>query len=729
MKNHYRRLICISLILVTIVCTFAVSVAKTEPWSAYQKFIPEDTPVVKRHLRGAWISTVVNLDWPSADTRKIENPAERISKSKEELVDILDSAVDMNLNAVFFQVSPEGDAFYKSDIVPWSRYLTGTFGKDPGFDPLEFAVEEAHKRNLEIHAWFNPYRVSMNTTDSTISSLKIEKSVYKEHPGWIKTATNRFVVDPGIPEARQWVINRVMEVVENYDVDGVHFDDYFYYEQYEGELKDQDTYNKYNKGQFSNIGDFRRNNTYLLVKELSQKIRGTKPSVKFGISPSGIWGNKSDGHSDGSNTNSSFTNYDKCFADTKKWVEEELIDYIAPQVYFTFANTRAPYGEIGSWWADVCRGKNVHLYIGQAFYKINDDSDQYFKGENAVPELTRQLKFNAVKPEIMGTVMFRFMNFRDSGKQQAVKAIKNDLWSQKALIPVMPWKGGSAPNTPTLGKLDTLSKRVEISWTDNDPDTAYYAIYRFNTGEKADTTSDNSAYKLIATVRKNSQGEQKFVDYEVENADSVYYVVTALDRLHNESEGLAISTNQSKHFPDVGMKYSWAVDAIDMLYKEGVVKGDENGMFNPGVNTKRADFTIMIIRALNLEADFEDNFDDVKQDAYYYEAVGIAKALGIVKGDGRNFNPNSNITREDMMVIVVNALRIAGAKIDKADEQFLENYSDAKSISSYAREGVAILTKEGVVNGFDGKINPKNLATRAEIAVVIAKLLTNIEYV
>ncbi|GAE90610.1 S-layer homology domain-containing protein [Acetivibrio straminisolvens] len=279
----------------------------------------------------------------------------------------------------------------------------------------------------------------------------------------------------------------------------------------------------------------------------------------------------------------------------------------------------------------------------------------------------------------------------------------------------MPWKGGSSPDTPILGKLNTLSNGVEISWTDNDPDTAYYAIYRFNTGEKMDITSDNSAYKLIATVRKNSQGVQKFVDYGVLNADSVYYVVTALDRLHNESEGLAISTNQSKYFPDVGMKYSWAVDAIDMLYNEGVVKGDENGMFNPGVNTKRADFTIMIIKALNLEADFEENFADVKKDAYYYEAVGVAKALGIVKGDGRNFNPNANITREDMMVIVVNALNAAAAKIDKADEQFLENYSDANSISSYAKEAVAILTKAGVVNGFDGKIHPKSLATRLKL--------------
>ncbi len=728
MKSCLRRFVSVVLLFIVIIGTSTFNEAQSEPWKAYEKFIPAETPIIKRHLRGAWISTVVNLDWPSTDTVKIANSEERIKKSKEELIEILDKAVELKFNAIFFQVSPEGDALYKSKIVPWSRYLTGTFGKDPGFDPLAFAIEEAHKRNLEIHAWFNPYRVSMNTNSSTVSSLNIEKSVYKEHPEWIKKSMNRFVVDPGIPEARKLVIDRVMEVVENYDVDGVHFDDYFYYEEYEGELKDQDTFNKYNNGKFKNLGDFRRNNTYLLIKELSEKIRSAKPWVKFGVSPAGIWANKKDGHPDGSNTNSSFTNYDKSFADTKKWVEEEIIDYIAPQIYFTFANPRAPYGELASWWSNVCKGKNVHLYIGQAFYKTNDDTDEYFKGSNAVPELSRQLKFNMAKPEIMGTIMFRFKNFEDSGKQQAVGAIKNNLWTTNSLVPVMPWKGGSAPDTPTLGKLESLSKGVKLTWTDNDPDTAYFAVYRFNLGEKTDIVSDESALRLLTTIRKNRSGVQEFVDYEISNADSVYYVVTALDRLHNESEGLAVSTNQSEYFPDVGMKYSWAVDAIDMLYEKGVIKGDENGMYNPGVNTKRGDFTIMIVKALGFEAEFTDNFADVKSGSYYYDAIGIARELGIVKGDGNNFNPDANITREDMMVIVVNALNKAGAKIEKADPKYLDNYSDAKNISNYAKEAVALLTAKGIVNGFDGRINPKGMATRAEIAVVFANVLNKIEF-
>jgi len=165
--------------------------AVANPWDPYLNFLPAETPVVKRELRGTWISTVANLDWPSGDVKKITNEVERIKKSKEELITILDTVVSMNMNAVFFQVSPEADAFYKSDIVPWSRYLTGTFGKDPGFDPLAFAIEEAHKRNLEFHAWFNPYRVSVDMKDSTKSSLNIKKSVYKEHPEWIKTSMSR----------------------------------------------------------------------------------------------------------------------------------------------------------------------------------------------------------------------------------------------------------------------------------------------------------------------------------------------------------------------------------------------------------------------------------------------------------------------------------------------------------------------------------------------------------
>ncbi len=718
----------ITLVVIFLLTALPINaLASVMPWDSYSRFIPSETPTAKRHLRGMWISTVINLDWPSAETRKIANDSERIRKSKAELTEILDKAVGMNLNAVFFQVSPEGDAFYKSNVVPWSRYLTGTFGKDPGFDPLAFAIEEAHKRNLEFHAWFNPYRVSMNTSDSTIASLNIPRSVYKEHPQWIKTSSDRFVVDPGIPEARNWVMDRVMEVVRSYDVDGVHFDDYFYYEKFEGELKDQSTFNKYNNGQFSNIGDWRRNNTYLLVSELSKRIRAAKSWVKFGISPSAVWGNKKDGHPDGSNTNSSFTNFNRCFADTKKWVEEELVDYIAPQVYFSYANSYVPYGEIASWWSNVCSGKKVSLYIGQALYKVNDDSDQYFKGENAVQEFARQLKFNISKPQITGSIMFRAKNFNDINKQQVVNAVRNDLWSAKALVPLMPWKGGKAPSSPVQGMVDVVSNGTRVSWADNSANTTYYAIYRFNKGEIIDINSDSSAKKLIGTVRKSSSSRHEFIDIQTSNPDNVFYVITSLDRLHNESTGLKISRNLSQYFPDVGIEYSWAAGSIDKLHEIGVVKGDTLGRFNPGQNTKRGDFILMVVRALNLNAHFDENFTDVRESSYYYDAIGTARALGIAKGYGNYFNPNGNITREDMMVIMVRALEISGVKLERAGEDYLERYNDASLISGYARESVAALTKAGLIHGSGGGVNPKQMATRAEIAVVLYRILDSID--
>lgn len=702
------------------------SFASSNPWDQYKNYIPTETPIIKRHLRGGWISTTINLDWPSAATSKIQNDKERIQKTKEELIAILDKSVEMNMNAIFFQVSPEGDAFYKSDFVPWSRYLTGTFGKDPGFDPLAFAIEEAHKRNLELHAWFNPYRVSMYTNEATVQSLNIEKSVYKEHPEWIRTAKDRFVVDPGIPEARKWVKNRVMEVVKNYDVDGIHFDDYFYYEDFVGQLEDQDTFMKYNSGRFSNIGDWRRNNTYLLVKELSSEIRAVKPWVKFGISPAGVWGNKKDGHPEGSNTSAGLPNYDRSFADTKKWVEEEIIDYIAPQVYFTFSNSSAPYGEVASWWADVVRGKNVHLYIGQALYKVNDNADPYFIGENAVEEFIRQLKFNTMKPEIMGSIMFRFRNFTDSNKQQVIAMMKNNLWAKKALVPTMPWKGGYAPLRPTQGRIEAVSNGVKISWVDKDVNTAYYAIYRLDKGSKIDISSDGGAAQLIATVRKSDKAIQEFIDRGNNKIDGVTYAVTALDRLHHESQELLISKDQSIYFNDVNYQYGWAIKAIDTLYENNIVSGLGNGKFAPGNNVTRADFLIMVMKAYGIKTDEEikDNFSDAGN-KYYAKYLGTAKRLGLVAGVGNNlYLPEAPITRQDMLVILHSVLEELG-KLPEAKEvsKPYNAFSDWRDVSDYAVKAMKGFIESGIVKGDGTNLRPKATSTRAETAQVLYNLL------
>lgn len=694
-------------------------------WDPYAQYIPSYTPIAKRHLRGAWISTVVNLDWPSSAAKSISDPTLRVQKSKDELIRLLDKAAAQNMNAVFLQVRSASDALYKSDLVPWSRYLTGTFGKDPSFDPLQFAIDEAHKRNLELHAWFNPYRVSMDTSDATKASLNIPKSVYYEHPDWIKTAANRFVVDPGIPEARKWVEDCVMEVVNKYDIDGVHFDDYFYYENYANEMGDDTTFQKYNNGQFTKKADWRRNNTYLLVKELSAKISAAKKWVKFGISPSAIWRNKKDDPA-GSNTYSSYTNYDACYADTKKWVDEELIDYICPQIYFTYANTLAPYGELVTWWSSVVNGKNVQLYVGQALYRINEGNstnDKDFSVDNGVPEITRQIKQNTTQPDVSGSVMFRMNHFFQTPMQAVASAIKNDLWSTKALVPVMPWKGGKAPAIPSNGYVGAYINGTLVTWHDSDPTTKYYAIYRYSSSETVNISSKVSAQKLIATVRKTSSGLQQFTDIARTSPNGVVYVVTALDRLHNESAGLKIAY-KSKYFNDVGQNISWAIDPIDLLYEKNIISGDGKGNFLPSNNTIRGDFMLMLVKTLDIQADFNTNFTDVPKSSYYFNAIGVCKALGITTGTGNNlFLPKSYISRQDMMVQVYKAMKVSGKTFIEADSTELNKFNDAEIVSGYAKQAVATLVKNGYVSGSNNQISPRSLTTRAEIAAILSKLL------
>lgn len=716
MKKYISAILFATILLFS---TALQTLAAETPYDAYSSYLPRKAPANKREFRSVWISTVLNLDWPSAQAAAITNERERIQTCKEELITLLDKAVEMNMNAVFLQVSPEADAFYRSDIVPWSRYLTGTFGKDPGFDPLQFAIDEAHRRNLELHAWFNPYRVTVSTGTSLIQTLKIDKSVYREHPAWIKTAASRYMVDPGIPNAREWVINRVMEVVRNYDVDGVHFDDYFYYESSSSKLKDQKTYETYNKGQFSNIGDWRRNNTYLLVKDLSEKIRTEKPHIKFGISPSGVWGNKSE-HPEGSNTSSSYTNYETAFADTKKWVDEELIDYIAPQIYYTFANPRASFGEVTRWWADVVKGKNVQLYIGQALYKINDDSDNWFKGANAVRELVNQSKMIASHGEISGSILFRVKNLYDDKKQQAIKNLMEEVWNTKTLVPVMSWKGGEAPQKPAPGTITSVSQGLRITWSNTDPNTTYFAIYRFKQGEEPNIDDTRS---LIATVRKGSGEMQEYIDTAGGKPKDVYYVVTALDRLHHESEGAVIDATVSAFFYDIGPEYAWAKASIDLMHERSIIQGDGNGFFYPAEKTKRGDFVLMLNRAFGLTGEVEDNFEDVSETAYYYEGIGIAKKFGVLQESNNLFYPDSFITREEIMVMLTRALAAAGNTVEPTGESILSQYQDFEMISGYARPAAAFLVKTGILKGSNNKIAPKEYATRAEIIVILHRAM------
>ncbi|MEN5298651.1 glycoside hydrolase family 10 protein [Brucella sp. TWI559] len=385
-------------------------------------------------FHASWVATVLNLDWPSKASTQIENDSERVKRQKQELVRMFDEASQHGINAVIFQVSPAADAFYKSEYLPWSSYLTGTLGKDPGFDPLRFAIAEAHKRGIELHAWLNPYRVSMDVRPATQKELKNASSdspasVYKTKPEWVGISAERYVLDPGIPAVRQWVTNITAEVVQKYDVDGIQFDDYFYYETQGSPLKDDKTYKRFGT-KFSNKYDWRRYNTYALVQEISDRIKAIKPHVRFGISPGGVWRNQLDDPR-GSPTRAGKTNYDGDFADTRAWVKDGLIDYIAPQVYWSSGQKDVPYGPIVRWWADTVRGTKTDLYIGMALYRAGSASrsePEWLSG-NGVDEIRRQLELNTALPEVKGSILFR-QGFLSDPKLKRVSDYLKKNWGQ-----------------------------------------------------------------------------------------------------------------------------------------------------------------------------------------------------------------------------------------------------------------------------------------------------------
>ncbi|MGP1924511.1 MAG: glycoside hydrolase family 10 protein [Arsenophonus sp. NEOnobi-MAG3] len=381
-------------------------------------------------VRGVWLPTVSRLDWPSLLSVNLDSEKIRIEVQKKELTDKLDNLVKLGINTIFFQVKPDGTGLYRSYILPWSDVLTGVIGKDPGYDPLAFIIDEAHKRNLKIHAWLNPYRISMDMNQETITSLQkplssLPTSVYVLHKDWIRTAYDRFVLDPGLPEVRNWITSIVVELVKNYNIDGIQFDDYFYYETPSSKLNDDATFQRYGQG-FLDKGSWRRNNTLLLIREVSSTIHSLKSTIEFGISPGGVWRNISDDPR-GSNTKAAEPTYDRAYADTRLWIKEGLLDYIAPQIYWPFAREIVKYDVIAKWWADLVRSTNTKLYIGMALYKVGVPSqvepDWFLDG--GVPELKRQLDLNDELPEIKGVILFREGLIQFPQTEEAVKYLRS----------------------------------------------------------------------------------------------------------------------------------------------------------------------------------------------------------------------------------------------------------------------------------------------------------------
>jgi uncharacterized lipoprotein YddW (UPF0748 family) len=388
-----------------------------------------DKPAGNQPVRGVWLTTVSRLDWPPVSTVNISNPSTRASLQKKALTDKLDNLQRLGVNTVFFQVKPDGTALWPSKILPWSDTLTGKVGEDPGYDPLQFMLDEAHKRGMKVHAWFNPYRVTTNTKPGTVAELNRTlslnpSSVYVTHRDWIRISSDRYVLDPGIPEARDWITSIVAEVVARYPVDGVQFDDYFYTETAGSALNDSQTFRIYGQG-YASKADWRRHNTEQLITQVSRTIKQLNPNVQFGVSPAGVWRNRS--HDPAGSDTRGAAAYDESYADTRLWVQKGLLDYIAPQVYWPFARDAARYDVLAKWWANVVKPTHTRLYIGVALYKVGEPSrnEPDWTVQGGVPELKKQLDLNDALPEIQGTILFRENNLNQPQTQQAVNYLRS----------------------------------------------------------------------------------------------------------------------------------------------------------------------------------------------------------------------------------------------------------------------------------------------------------------
>jgi len=352
-------------------------------------------PQNRPELRGVWISTVYNLDWPSASAYG------NAEKQKQEYVQLLNELQAMGMNAVFVQVRPAADALYPSSLVPWSKFLTGTQGKDPGYDPLAFMIEETHRRGMQFHAWFNPFRA---TTDAKLETLAANH-VAIQHPEWLVKSDGKYYINPGIPAARQHIIDAIMEVVNRYDIDGVHLDDYFY--PYNGGFPDDAAYQAYGSASFASKADWRRYNINQFVQSLHQSIKSVKPEVQFGISPFGVWRNIADDPT-GSDTRAGVTAYDTTYADVRTWIRHGWIDYVTPQIYWSLSFERARYDKLVTWWANEVRGTDVALYIGHAPYKLGTAE----AGWQNAQEIINQLKYNRQFSEVKGSIFFSAKDLR-----------------------------------------------------------------------------------------------------------------------------------------------------------------------------------------------------------------------------------------------------------------------------------------------------------------------------
>jgi uncharacterized lipoprotein YddW (UPF0748 family) len=395
---------------------------------------PDAPPAVAREFRGAWVASVANIDWPS-------RPGLTSAQQQGELIAILDRAVELRLNAIVLQVRPAADAFYASPYEPWSEYLTGTMGRapEPFYDPLEFAVTEAHRRGLELHAWFNPYRARHPTGRSAASANHLSRT----RPDLVRSYGGFLWMDPGEPEVQDHSLRVILDVVRRYDLDGVHIDDYFYpYPVNDAAgrpipFPDDASWQRYRReGGTLARDDWRRENVDRFIERLHGEIKREKPWVRFGISPFGIW---RPGHPPGIR---GFDQFGLLYADARRWLQEGWVDYFTPQLYWPIAQTEQSYPVLLRWWVEQ-NTHGRHIWPGNFTSRIVTGAQPLWRAA----EVIDQIESTRRQPGATGNVHFSMRALMTDPDGLATR-LRMESYAAPALPPATPWLGSGTPGAP-----------------------------------------------------------------------------------------------------------------------------------------------------------------------------------------------------------------------------------------------------------------------------------------
>lgn len=540
--------------------------------------LPSEYNPPKEMFRTTWVASVENMNFPKfemVDNKKIIRNS--LSELKEDWIEILNQHEKMNFNAVIFQVSPTLDALYTSKIRPWSHVISGKQGTKPdwadNFDLMKWMIDETHKRGMEFHAWFNPYRVTHIGPKNASFKEEISKlskdNFARKNPNFVYMFDNKLYLDPGQPEVTEHITDTVNEFLHKYDVDAIHFDDYFYPYRvskngttllFGDNFEDRETFRKYPRNHHfiknlktqkdydnydKEVKEWRRDNNNRMIMAVKSTIdkynKKYNRSVQWGISPFGIWEHSINNNS-GTDTpfNSTSSNRD-IYADTRKWVLEQTIDYIIPQIYWEFNQPAAPYGEIANWWATQDKNSRTQLYIGHSSYK-------HMNAVKSIPwrnyeEIPNQLKFNQKYNKIKGSVFFGYNNIIYNDKNTSslgvsttnkhVDFLRKNYFQYKALTPAKPWLDKIITSQIKNLELNNYANSLELIFEDDiKNDSRFYIIYGFD-NQNFDSSNPKNIIKIVG--RDSNKNNQNILLYSNEIKNKKYIGISIKDRAGVES--------------------------------------------------------------------------------------------------------------------------------------------------------------------------------------------------